>query len=1829
MASAYDALLEAPKASSEYDALLTQEPAKSSSLRESLGKVLGKAQDIGKEAFSDILPPEIMQTLFGGTASGQRESEKVPSLVSPAAAKEFVGDLPAWAGGQTEFVQGATAKLSDAVSGLFKPATLASLPAFAVPGVAETYAANVATEVPKQVETLTDTIKKTGIFSKETGGALAEAGIQDLMGILAGKSGTAARYRAVEKQIGPGAAPAKPAIEQAPKGQEPTAPVDDLGLQMAFPDKGYQSTWRSIADKVSRIASGLKIRVGFKGFQMSPDGETLSIGSGLEKLDKEYSNPDQALHAIVTEEVAHSEAQKTLGESSRPLYERLWSSIGDSARKLVESAYFREKGSFSSDELRYRATQKAIHGLEPSGSSESGAAHQGGAELFRMLVQKALGQDVSEAVPRKDGAHAGPNFHSALDEIWNNLSDEDRSAVQKVADQTKGRLTETATPKEVTLSAEEIKKDEAQKGQEADAGVVTPEPAAPSVQPAAAPALLPQGREPGEISMAEFRGAPAKIAGPALVDAGGAVIEQGKLGETHEDLLNRALEGPNAEKALEAFTNDEQHAFVDEAGNVHDRNKAAEVGVANGQLPEGTTAAQSQMFKAEEVPVLPGEVKIQWMRNADAGQKFGNQERILPIDEKVFKEWVQPSLFPDAPTFFQYQIMHPENTHVQLYNGGKTFGIGSEWKVGGVGQQSELLPQKGLNAQWAKIVDSHNSPEAIDWGKTSDSKPSAVPVSAPKSANSFQLPYAPLGVPDIVDILSENGGIKSRKGASPENADLWDDQPDLRGVYRQVLGGKLAPDEMAAIAAEHGFGDGSVTSMWKELDKAVKSRRSNRAQSITQQKLETTSLAKDKAFDKAALNPKESKKEINTSNMQVGDEITVNDATFKVTDIDPDTLDVTLEDGKKYGVQQVKDGQAIYVDSADMVPREQDTFGPSTEIPTLRAGETQGDLLSKQQEDLTLVGEKGTDFAKRADEKAAAHTAAEEAKATQDKQQGKFDLRTEAMRNAALAEPGGAPSQRAGIKAPTSEFIKQDVARVVNDGLQGFVKGFKQVRNILAPASAGPEAKLTANIIRENAAELARKHEVAAADLNKAAKAFKKTDNQFNLDVIDKIETGTAQATPELETFSKEIRRQLDARVEQVRAINPNALQNIIEDYFPHIWTPESVAKFKEDPNPATTNPWSAIFGKRPLEGPKSFLKERSIPTTMEGVALGLEPVSWNPVELQLLKLHEMDRYVMGQTIMAEMKDQDLAKFVRAGEIAEPGYVQINDKIARVLAPRDWKITNAKGKEVPGQKLLGHYYAPEDAARIINNYLSPGLRGNVAYDSFRWLGNIQNQVQLGISLYHATFTSLDAATSAFSLGIEQLARSGGSPREIGTATLNIAKGLGEAATGVGGLIENLWRGNKFLREYSRPGTTNADLAKIVDAAVAGGARIKMDTFYDTGSVKSFFAAIKAENYAGAVLRAPFAAIEAASKPLMEYGVPRMKAGVISQMLEYELSKLPKNATRNDIRTVAGRVVDSVDNRMGQMIYDNLFWNRVLKDGLMSSVRSVGWNVGDIREIGGGLLDAVTAPARAYREIKGKTEISDNPVVTHRMAYVVGLPLIVGALGSMYQYLMTGKGPQSIQDAFMPQTGRKKPDGTDERVMLPTYMKDIAPLALAGQRGFIPLVSRGVGMAQNKLHPTLTMLSQMFHNQDYYGNQIRNADDSLVQTVKKEALFAIKQWKPFSVQGVMQREGGVKEKLQAVAGIMPAPGELTRSPAMQLIHEINLGKRPAGGYTEQQQQRRADKHAASQGGDLRLTLFKRLSEDERQRVLDVATPEEKGIFGEVPAIKHRNTFTIVR
>lgn len=194
----------------------------------SLSRTLGKVMDIGKEAFSDLLPPEIMTQIFGGTASGLRDEEKTGPLISPEASRDIIGALPASFGGGTELGRGLAAGTASALSEFSRPAAIAQLPAFAVPGVAETYALNVISELPEQYRGLRDIVKEHGINSPQTGEALAQYGLTDLMGALAGAHGVrkAGLSEALRPILEPGAARSEiPATPEFPVPTTETPPI--------------------------------------------------------------------------------------------------------------------------------------------------------------------------------------------------------------------------------------------------------------------------------------------------------------------------------------------------------------------------------------------------------------------------------------------------------------------------------------------------------------------------------------------------------------------------------------------------------------------------------------------------------------------------------------------------------------------------------------------------------------------------------------------------------------------------------------------------------------------------------------------------------------------------------------------------------------------------------------------------------------------------------------------------------------------------------------------------------------------------------------------------------------------------------------------------------------------------------------------------------------------------------------------------------------------------------------------------------------------------------------------------------------------------------------------------------------------------------------------------------------------------------------------------------------------------------------------------------------------------------------------------------------------
>lgn len=691
---------------------------------------------------------------------------------------------------------------------------------------------------------------------------------------------------------------------------------------------------------------------------------------------------------------------------------------------------------------------------------------------------------------------------------------------------------------------------------------------------------------------------------------------------------------------------------------------------------------------------------------------------------------------------------------------------------------------------------------------------------------------------------------------------------------------------------------------------------------------------------------------------------------------------------------------------------------------------------------------------------------------------------------------------------------------------KGFIQSMRDIFRTFSPMSMGPNAEKVGLSMREHLAKMARAADKATEAMKASWKIFEKMNEKDRIDFMHGIEVPDSPegqriaADPNMRLIAKTLRKLLDETRDTVRGFGTNALKHYYENYFPHYWKdPEMAANFIQD--------W---FAKRPFEGRKGFLKQRTFPTIKDGLDAGLELASTNPVDLVTMKLREMNKYIMAQRVIADMKGQGIFQFVKLGKKAPAGWAKIDDKISSVY------YKNEKGETV----LAGHYYAPKEGAEIINNYLSPGLRGKALFRGGMTISNILNQFQLGFSAFHLGFTSLDAAISKVALGFVKMSHG-----EFGAGLKSIL----EAPTAP---FTNIRLGNRGYREWIMPGSSGTDIGRIMNALVKGGARAKQDSIYQTQITKNMMHAFRQGNILGGLVRAPFAAVEQVSRPIMEYIVPRQKLGVAMDLMKYELDRNP-NMTAEELSRTAAKIWDSVDNRMGQLAYDNLFWNKTVKDLGMISVRSLGWNLGTFREVGGGVFDI---GKQAMKLKKG-----ERPDLTYRMSYTLALPVVSGMIGAVSQYLMTGKGPDETKDYFFPKTGTMDESGRPERVALPSYMKDLYHYYEKPGQTLI-----------NKLNPSFHLVAEMLQNKDFYGVKIRNEDDPTITQARDLALHALKGFEPFSSRGIrkeMKLEGSLNTKsLLPFVGITPAPADVNKTEAEKTMSEILARRVPVGARTKE-------------------------------------------------------------
>ncbi|GAA0721233.1 diguanylate cyclase domain-containing protein [Dokdonella soli] len=742
--------------------------------------------------------------------------------------------------------------------------------------------------------------------------------------------------------------------------------------------------------------------------------------------------------------------------------------------------------------------------------------------------------------------------------------------------------------------------------------------------------------------------------------------------------------------------------------------------------------------------------------------------------------------------------------------------------------------------------------------------------------------------------------------------------------------------------------------------------------------------------------------------------------------------------------------------------------------------------------------------------------------------------------------------------------------------------------------------------LRNMWAKLERDRGTASAAFDSAREGFDKQPETDNLRSINEWETGREVKDPDARAFFNDMQQAFNQRIAKIRDLAPGALEHVIQNYFPHLW---------EDPTKAKSF-YASVAAKRPLEGNKAFLKQRYWGTIAEGMDSGLKPISTNPVDLALAKLDQMDKFIAMREFSKELQDRHWSLKLAAGERPPEGFARVDDPAFQIAGG-----------------LQGSYAVPTLIAKDINNYLAPGLQQFGAWRNFRYAQNLLLSARLGLSAFHAGFTTTDTLVSHLDVAMRKALEG-----DVGGA-------LGMLGKAIVSPIHSPIEGMKLLKQFYGEAAADPNTAAILSALQQGGARGRMHATDINNSWDTLRKSIRMGDMKGTALNALPGLLEGAMRPIAHYLVPAQKMAARALLAKFELDRVAQQLGKQKgdyagivqamnpdaLRQIMGKVVDQVDDRLGQMAYDNLFWNRTVKDIAQASIQSVGWNVGTGNVIFGGLKDAqrLFDPEKLVAPLDKAGTITDATMarVTGRLSYLIALNAGIGALGAATQYLLTGQAPAELKDYFFPKTGRQNPDGSEERISFPSYVKD--------EFGF---ATHPVTTIEHKLHPSFSMIAELLNNKDFYGTEIVNPDDPWTKAAGQVADYLGRSVEPYAFQNrahIEQAGGGLAQQALPFVGITPAPSDINRSTFQAFVSDKAHDKMPSGARTPEESDRlqrvyaaedalragkqpdttdmsAADITQARKGArkDPYVTKFQRLSLEDKLRAYDQATPAER-------------------
>lgn len=609
---------------------------------------------------------------------------------------------------------------------------------------------------------------------------------------------------------------------------------------------------------------------------------------------------------------------------------------------------------------------------------------------------------------------------------------------------------------------------------------------------------------------------------------------------------------------------------------------------------------------------------------------------------------------------------------------------------------------------------------------------------------------------------------------------------------------------------------------------------------------------------------------------------------------------------------------------------------------------------------------------------------------------------------------------------------------------------------------------------------------------------FNKLSEPEKIEFMTAIEQGR-RLDPSLEAKApwtidayKDYRRQLDKDYVLEKQMGSKA--HFLDNYFPHIWKDIEQARNVFQP-------------ERLLEsmGPKWFQKSRTYDLVQHGLDQGLELRSTNPQDLVTMRRLSSVDMVNKMELLHSLQKQGVAVPIKQA----PPQV-LNPKITG--SPYPWEKVSAPNGE---QWMI----APDVRALWKNAVEAKGLWANETGvgDAFRnWMKikAVWVPIKLGLSLFHPVHVAHINLVNNMNRAIGETFGAGqqGLGRRFAAMPEALLQSVADTFF-LGPPIGTPFVGKRMRQSWLTPrenqtAQNRADIKLMNEAGISA----QLSEQLKIAAKRDLADAISKNQYLRAVPHAGRRLMEIISAPFFEQWIPNLKVAALKREAESLFRRRPDLLANEEGRRLALRTIGKqIDNRFGEMFYGSLFWNRTLKDASIGSFLSLGWNLGFVREFGGGffepivrrMIDTPTPTRKLIRDVSNKT--------TNMFMYSLTAMIFNAIMNKSF----TGENPEGM-DYIFPRIGGLNPDGSPRRITNAFYTREV-PMAMKHIEEKQSVASGLATLVSHKL--MFAPFIEMGTNKSYFGNQIYDENSPAFKQIWQfsKHLFG-EQLSPMSVTG---------------------------------------------------------------------------------------------------------------